>query len=191
VSGVLSCWPHVERHTVRGVFYTPGWGAVLTVTGTLGGVIVTQLANSWITRSTRRKERNDRINDAVSDLIADGGAWIFTANGCEQRAVDAVIQGLALLDMIAAVTEARDALATVQIEFGRALARVRLTCPAPINTAAAEYLKALQAHTDEVLGKLGVLAETRDVKAIQRSVAYRVEAPLNQLVHITREETGG
>ncbi len=57
------------------VFYTPGWGMVLTVTGTLGGVVITQAANSAITWDARRKDRNDRINDAVGDLIAAGGAW--------------------------------------------------------------------------------------------------------------------
>jgi hypothetical protein len=38
---------------VLGVFYTPGWAAVLTVGGTLGGVIVTRVANSWSTRVSR------------------------------------------------------------------------------------------------------------------------------------------
>jgi hypothetical protein len=57
------------------VFYTPGWGAVLTVTGTLGGVIITQAANSWSTVGARRMDRTDRINAAVGDLIACGTAW--------------------------------------------------------------------------------------------------------------------
>jgi hypothetical protein len=64
----------VPTCTVLDVFYTPGWGAVLTVTGTLGGVIITQLANSMSTRGARHKERTDRINEAVADLIACGSS---------------------------------------------------------------------------------------------------------------------
>jgi hypothetical protein len=71
---------------VLGVFYTPGWGAVLTVTGTLGGVIITQAANSWSTRAARRRDRNDRIKDAVGGLIALGNGWVYAVDACEGSA---------------------------------------------------------------------------------------------------------
>lgn len=165
----------------------------MTVAGTLGGVLVTQAANSWITWGARRKERHDRINDAVSDMIAVGGAWVFAINGCEQRAVDAIIQrrSLPLEELLALVAVERDAVVNVQIDFSRAHARVRLTCPVPINKAATRYLKALQAHNDDVLVKIGELAEACDLRAIQRSAAVGVVDPLDELVKVTCEETGG
>jgi hypothetical protein len=50
------------------MFYTPGWGAVLILGGTLGGVAITQGVNSVISWRTSRKDRNERIVAAVAEL---------------------------------------------------------------------------------------------------------------------------
>jgi hypothetical protein len=52
------------------MFYTPGWGAVLPVASALRGVAITQAVNSAISWRARRRDRNERILYAVSELIA-------------------------------------------------------------------------------------------------------------------------
>jgi hypothetical protein len=48
---------------VLGVFFTPGWAAVLTAGGTLGGVVVTQVVNAWNKRIDASSKREDRQHE--------------------------------------------------------------------------------------------------------------------------------
>ena len=126
---------------MRGVFYTPGWGAVLTVTGTLGGVIITQAVNSWSTQGARRKERYERINDAVGDLIACGNAWVFAVAAEEDNIFSTVIMKTSADELLAVTDSGIDDRRAAQLAYGRALARVTLTCPRSIISAASDYLE--------------------------------------------------
>jgi hypothetical protein len=172
------------------VFYTAGWGAVLTVVGTLGGVAITQAANTWSALGTRRKERNDRINDAVVDLIACGSAWVYALEACQQRANNAVTRNLDTAETLAAMVSARAEVHSAQVAYGRALAKVRLGCPLSINSAASDHLGALQAFDREMVDKVAIVLETRNVDAVQRSVPDGVNAPQDRLVKETRKQTG-
>jgi hypothetical protein len=150
------------------VFYTPGWGVVLTVTGTLGGVIITQAANSWSTRGARRKERNDRINDSVGDLIAFGNAWVYAVGACEQTTYDAIRRDLDVDERVDKVTAARADVRSAELAYGRALARVRLTCLPSILAAAEDYNKALIVLNREAMMKVDVVQETRNLNINER-----------------------
>jgi hypothetical protein len=172
------------------VFYTPGWGIVLTVTGTLGGVIITQAANSWSTRGARRRERNDRISDAVGDLIAGGNGWVYALDACEQIAYNAVTRKIDQVETMATLTSARADVRSAQLAFSRALARVRLTCPQGVSATAEDYRAALQAFDDEVVAKVRVMLESGRADAVQRSVPEEVAAPQDRLCHETRKATG-
>lgn len=55
------------------MFFTSGWAAILTVGGTLGGVIVTQFVNAWNKRIDARTKREDRQQERASDL--DKRVW--------------------------------------------------------------------------------------------------------------------
>jgi hypothetical protein len=62
------------------MFYTPGWAAILGVGGTVAGVTITQAPNSALSWRTSRKERNARITDAVTELVAAGNAWVYATS---------------------------------------------------------------------------------------------------------------
>jgi hypothetical protein len=66
------------------MFYTPGWGAILGVGGTVAGVTITQAANSALSWRTSHKERKARITDAVTELIAAGNSWVYATSAQEQ-----------------------------------------------------------------------------------------------------------
>jgi hypothetical protein len=72
------------------VFFTPGWAAVLTLGGTLGGATLTQAVNSAISWRTTRKERKASITKAVSELIAGASAWVYATSSQEQDLFHAV-----------------------------------------------------------------------------------------------------
>ena len=61
------CYRGRERLTVLGVFYTPGWGAVVMLSGTLGGVMVTQFVNTWNKRIDAKAKREDRQHERALD----------------------------------------------------------------------------------------------------------------------------
>ena len=66
------------------MFYTPGWAAILGVGGTVAGVTITQAANFALSWRTSSKERNARITDAVTELVAAGNAWVYATSAQEQ-----------------------------------------------------------------------------------------------------------
>src|SRR4029077_604172 len=74
--------------------------------------------------------------------------------------------------------------------YGRAQARVRLTCPPSIVDAAERYRVAVQAFDDEMVANVGVVLKTRNVNGVKRSVSDGVVRPQDRLVDATREATG-
>jgi hypothetical protein len=58
---------------VLGVFYTPGWAAVLAAGGTLGGVIVTQAVNAWNKHIDAKATLQDRQHERALDY--EKRAW--------------------------------------------------------------------------------------------------------------------
>jgi hypothetical protein len=111
------------------MLYTPGWGAVLGVGGTLLGVAITQAANSLLSLRTSRKERNARMTDGAADLIAAGNAWVYAASEQEQDLFHAIATKVPLYTQMKMLKKARTVLYAAQLKFGHALSVLRLTCP--------------------------------------------------------------
>ena len=131
------------------MFFTPGWGAKLTVTGTLGGVAITQAANSAVSWRTSRKDRNKLITESVAELIATGNSWVYATSTQEQDVFHAVATKADEETMMAKLVELRANLYEAQISYGRALAVVRLTCPSKVLQAAEAYGDALLEYEAE------------------------------------------
>jgi hypothetical protein len=100
------------------MLYTPGWGAVLGVGGTLLGVAITQAANSLLSLRTSRKERNARMTDGAADLIAAGNAWVYAASEQEQDLFHAIATKVPLYTQMKMLKKARTVLYAAQLKFG-------------------------------------------------------------------------
>jgi hypothetical protein len=119
------------------MFYTPGWGAVLTLTSTLAGVAITQAVNSAVSWRTTRKDRNKLITESVAELIATGNSYVYaTSTRTGRIPCRGNWRGRGKDDGKARrwspwreLFELRADLYEAQLSYGRALAVVRLTCP--------------------------------------------------------------
>jgi hypothetical protein len=183
---------NVYKVAARSMFYTPGWGAVLTLTGTLGGVAITQAVNSAIGWRARRKDRNERITESVSELVASGNSWVYAVCAQEQDLLHAVATRVSEEKLMEMLTSARAADYSAQLEFGRALARVRLTCPPKVVAAAEDFRIAVHGF-EEVSREKGVVAlRVRSVDGIEATdpVGVGVVHLLSRLVDVTRKATG-
>lgn len=172
------------------MFYTPGWGVVLTLTGTLGGVLTTQVVNSAISRGTRRRERHASIVKAVSELIGSGQAWVYAASTQEQDLFRAVNDQLAEEPLMDAMAAARAEVYSAQLAFGSAQAVVRLTCPPDVVTAAENLHRAIQEFENETRAKVEQALEVRSLHGVSGTDPAGVVGPQNQLVKVTRSATG-
>jgi hypothetical protein len=172
------------------MFYTPGWGVILTVTGTLGGVAITQAANSAVTWRTTRKERHNLITESVADLIAAGNGWVYAVSTQEQDLHHAIYTGVEEEKLTAKIAELRNNLYVAQLDYGRAYARVRLVCPPSVRQAADDHNDALSAYEEETRRKGSIMLDTRSVHGIETTRPDVVMGPLNELVKATRKATG-
>jgi hypothetical protein len=172
------------------MFFTPGWGAILALTGTLGGALTTQIVNSAITRGARRKERRESITKAVSELIASGHAWVYAASTQEQDLFRAVATHVADEELMDRLTPVRADLYTAQLAFGKALAAVRLGCPPKIVSAAEDVHKAVQGFEDTTRTKGEVALRVRSVNGIETTKPTGVVGPVDTLVDVSRKATG-
>lgn len=89
-----------------GFFYTPGWGALMTLIGTLGGVIVTQVFQA---RGTTRQidAANDRWHDEASERHR---------NSLREAVAEVLVSQVAVVDALNKVqaTKMKDRLALTQ-----------------------------------------------------------------------------
>lgn len=122
---------------------------ILGVGGTLAGVTITQVVNSALSWRTTRKERKQQISKAVSDLIGGGGSWVYATCAQEQDLFHAVSTKKSDDELMKTMKASRTDVYAAQLEFNRAIAVVRLTCPPKIVDAAEEYRKAVQAIEEE------------------------------------------
>lgn len=172
------------------MFYTPGWGAILGVGGTLGGVAITQAANSLLSLRTSRKERNARMTDAVADLIAAGNAWVYAASAQEQDLFHAIATKVPLNKQMEMLKGARTVLYAAQLDFGHALAVVRLTCPGNVVNAAEKYRAAVMDFEQGTRDKGEVAMNTGSVEGIPGTDAKGPVSPQARLVEAVRKITG-
>jgi hypothetical protein len=91
-------------------------------------VRITQAANSALSWRTSRKERNARITDAVMEFVAAANAWVYATSAQQQDLFRDVATRVNDDKPIETLVAARAVLYPAQLEFGRTLARVRLTC---------------------------------------------------------------
>jgi hypothetical protein len=108
------------------MFYTPGWGVILGVGGTVTGVVITQVANTALSWRTSRKARHDRIIDAVTELVAAGNSWVYATSTQEQDLLRDVATRVPEEKLMENLAAARAVLYSAQLDFGRALARCDL-----------------------------------------------------------------
>jgi hypothetical protein len=142
------------------MFYTPGWGVILGVGGTVAGVVITQGANSALTWRTSHKERKARMIDAVADLISAGNAWVYATSAQEQDLFHSVATGVAIEAQMEMLKAARAVLYSAQLDFGRALAVVRLSCPKKVVNAAENFRIAIMDFEQESRDKGTIAIET-------------------------------
>jgi len=171
------------------MFYTPGWSAVLPVVSALGGVLITQAVNSAISWRTRRRDRNERILDAVSELIASCNAWVYATSTQEQDLLLAVGTSVPDEELMETLKSARTVLYAAELEYGRALARVRLTCPPKVVAAAEELFDAVMDFEKVTRAKGAVVLKTRITDGVGTD-PDGVVAPQDRLVKATRKVTG-
>jgi hypothetical protein len=104
------------------MFYTPGWGAVLTLAGTLGGVTITQAVNSAVNWRVRRRERNASITKAVSELIGSAQAWVYATSAQEQDLFRDVATRVPDAELMENLESSRASVYSAQLAFGSAIA---------------------------------------------------------------------
>jgi hypothetical protein len=172
------------------MYYTPGWGAVLTLTGTLGGATLTQVVNSAISRSARRKERRESVTKAVSELIAGGHAWVYAASTQEQDLFRAIATHVAEEELMDRLASVRAEVYSAQLAFGSAIAQVRLTCPPKVVSAAEDVHKAVQGFEDTTRAKGEVALKRRSVDGIEGTNPVGVTGPVDTLIDVSRKQTG-
>lgn len=171
------------------MFYTPGWGAIIGVAGTVAGVTITQAANSALSWRTSRKERKARIIGAVADLIAAGNAWVYATSVQEQDLFHSVATDVSDEKLMETLVAARAALYSAQLDFGRALAVVRLTCPEKVVSAAETFRKAVMGFEQESRDKGAVALQRRSVVGIDASDPDGTVTPQASLVEAARKAT--
>jgi hypothetical protein len=169
------------------MFYTPGWGVILGVGGTVAGVVITQAANSALTWRTSRTEREARIIDAVADLIAAGNAWVYATSAQEQDLFHSVATGVDILEQVDMLKELRAVLYSAQLDFGRALAVVRLTCPKEVVDAAENLRIAVMDFEQESRDKGQIAIETGSTP--EATDPERTVSPQARLVDAARKAT--
>jgi hypothetical protein len=171
------------------MFYTPGWGVILGVGGTVTGVVITQVANTAFSWRTSRKARHDRIIDAVTELVAAGNSWVYATSTQEQDLLRDVATRVPEEKLMENLAAARAVLYSAQLDFGRALARVRLTCPKKVVNSAEVYRTAVMNFEQESRDKGSVALQTRSVHGIQASEPSGTVSPLARLVEATKKAT--
>lgn len=172
------------------MFYTVGWGAILGVGGTVAGVIITQAANSALSWRITRKERKASITKAVGELIGSGASWVYATCAQEQDLFHAVATNKPEEQLMDTLKSARAGLYAAQLEFNRAMAEVRLTCPSKIVDAAEDFREAIQAIDAQSREKGGAALERRSVNGIEATDVLGVVRPQSRLVAATRKATG-
>jgi len=152
--------------------------------------VITQAVNSAIGWRTSRRERNDRMTDAVSELIASGNSWVYAVSTQEQDLFHAVATKVSDDKLMETLKEARAVLYAAQLDYGRALARVRLTCPPKVVRAAEEFRSAVQGVEQESRDKGEIALKQKSVEGIEATSPDGVVTPLSDLVEATRKATG-
>ena len=172
------------------MFYTPGWGAVLTLTGTLGGVGITQAVNSAIGWRARRKERNASITKAISELIGSAHAWVYATSAQEQDLFRDVATRVPEEKLMENLESSRASVYSAQLAFGNAIAVVRLTCPPKVVSAAEDVHEAVQAFEDVTRAKGEAALKVRIVDGLEGTDPAGGVGPVDRLVDVTRRVTG-
>jgi hypothetical protein len=172
------------------MFYTPGWGAVLTLTGTLAGVAITQAVNSAISWGTRRKERNASITKAASEVIGSAHAWVYATSAQEQDLFRDVATRVPEEKLMENLESSRASVYSAQLAFGSAIAVVRLTCPPKVVRAAEDVHEAVQDFEAASRAKGEVALKVRRVDGLEGTDPAGIVGPVDRLVDVTRRATG-
>jgi len=96
----------------------------------------------------------------VADLIAAGNAWVYATSAQEQDLFHSVATGVDILEQVELLKELRAVLYSAQLDFGRALAVVRLTCLKEVVDAAENLRIAVMDFEQESRDKGQIAIET-------------------------------
>jgi hypothetical protein len=108
----------------------------------------------------------------------------------EQDLFHAVATRVTEEKLMETLKSARAADYAAQLEHGRALARVRLTCPPKVVSAAEDYGTAVMDVEEASRAKGEVALRRRSVDGIEATDVEGVVHPLSRLVDATRKATG-
>lgn len=171
------------------MFFTPGWAAILTLGGTLGGVAITQAANSAVTWRTTRKQRNDAMIAAVSDVIAASHSWVYAVSAQEQDLFHAVATRVSDERLQEKLESSRASVYAAQLEYGTAIARVRLTSPKQVASTAEDLTAAVQGFEAICRAKVAAALDGQGV-ADSATKPINVNPHLDKLVREARKAAG-
>jgi hypothetical protein len=171
------------------MFYTPGWGAVLTLTGTLSGASITQLANTVKSRNETLKERDLRLKGAVSDLIASANARISAAGTYEWDMRKLVEKGAtsAERDKLSDIKE--DALVSALLEMRRHAARIQVTGPKVVYNAVRSLSAAIGDIEGSVKSTVALVQEQNSMEHFHPTEGREATRLIEELVAATKKAT--
>ncbi|WP_241474170.1 hypothetical protein [Mycolicibacterium neoaurum] len=107
-------------------------------------MMITQAANSAVSWRTTRKQRNDAMIAAVADVVAASHSWVYAVSSQEQDILHAIATHVTDEQRQEKLESSRASVYAAQLDYGSAIARVRLTSPKRVASAAEDVTGALQ-----------------------------------------------
>jgi len=171
------------------VFYTPGWGAILPLAGTVVGASITQLANTAASRATTRKERDSRLTDAVGDLIASANTLIAEAGTFESDMLKLIEVDAAEAKRDALFQEKTDGMVAALLEISRYEARIQLMGGEAVSKVVDSLREAILQIVDSVHENVKSARARNSAEKINSTTGPPATLLLKQLVAETRSLT--
>jgi hypothetical protein len=171
------------------MFYTPGWGAVLPLAGTLVGASITQLANTAASRNETRKERDSRLREAVVDLIASANTLITEAGTFEADMLRLVERDATEAKRERLFQEKTDAMAAAMREMRRHEARIQLAGGEAVSKVVDSLREAILQIVDSVHENVKSARARNSTEEIKSTTGPPATLLVKQLVAETRRLT--
>ncbi|OBB81185.1 hypothetical protein A5779_10470 [Mycolicibacterium peregrinum] len=126
---------------------------------------------------------------AVSDVVAASHSWVYAVSTQEQDLLHAVATRISNEQLQQKLESSRASVYAAQLEYGRAIARVRLTSPKRVASAAEDLTTALQGFEETCRAKVAAALEGQGV-AESGTTPVNVNPHLDELVSQTRKAVG-
>jgi hypothetical protein len=130
------------------------------------------------------------VTESVGDLIASVNARVYATESVEWDLLW-LVETDAAPEKQSEMTDTKMAgVFSAQLEMRRSLARVRLTCPATVVSAAEAVNQVVKEFEDAVYHNVQAARGQGSLDGIERASSGRVTQPLDLLVRVTRKATG-